>query len=79
MQLSESNARLSEVMTTLTIIATIMLPLTLISGIFGMNVDAFGAGSGYFDLMDIIGAMLIFSFLMIGYFWRKGWFEKKES
>ena len=39
MRLGESNARLTEVMTTLTIIATIMLPLTLIAGIFGMNTD----------------------------------------
>jgi len=72
MQLSESNARLTEVMTTLTIIGSIMLPLTLIAGIFGMNNE---------DLPDevlggfwgIVGFMALFATTMLTYFWRKGW------
>ena len=73
MGLARSNAKLTEVMTTLTIIGAIMLPLTLIAGIFGMNtnfpslLDDFG---GFWGIMVI---MLLFSIIMLFYFVRKGW------
>jgi magnesium transporter len=72
LRLAESNARLSEVMTTLTIVGAIMLPLTLIAGIFGMNnedlpEDAIGGFWG------IIGLMSAFAFVMMIYFWWRGW------
>ncbi len=73
MRLAESNQRLTEVMTTLTIIGAIMMPLTLIAGVFGMNVDEFGAGTGGPSLMVIFSVMGVFSLLMLGYFWRRGW------
>ncbi len=66
-RLSESNARLSEVMTTLTVIGSIMLPLSLVAGIAGMNV-----GSD-FDFTQIMSVMVIFASTMIIYFYRKGW------
>jgi len=79
MELSQSNAQLTEVMTTLTIIGAIMLPLTLIAGIFGMNnkdlpLDQVGGFWG------IISMMTIFAVLMLAMFWRRGWlnnFAKK--
>ncbi|HWI60921.1 MAG TPA: CorA family divalent cation transporter, partial [Symbiobacteriaceae bacterium] len=37
--LSTVNNRMNEIVKMLTIVSTIMLPLTLISGIFGMNFD----------------------------------------
>ncbi len=72
MQLSESNAKLTEVMTTLTMVGAIMLPLTLIAGIFGMNNDdlpqeMFG---GFWGIMGFMG---LFAVVMMAYFWRKGW------
>lgn len=72
MQLSESNAQLTEVMTTLTIIGAIMLPLTLIAGIFGMNNDDLPTDTigGFWGVMTF---MAIFAILMLVYFWRKGW------
>tara|TARA_B110000014_G_scaffold169176_1_gene119975 strand:- start:130 stop:1116 length:987 start_codon:yes stop_codon:yes gene_type:complete len=66
-KLSESNARLSEVMTTLTVIGSIMLPLSLIAGIAGMNI-----GSD-FNFTQIISVMVIFAIIMLFYFYRKGW------
>ena len=77
MRLSESNAQLTEVMTTLSIIGSIMLPLTLIAGIFGMNVGAFDAGKGTFDLWHILSLMSLFSVFMLVYFYSKGWITKK--
>ena len=66
-KLSESNSRLSEVMTTLTVIGSIMLPLSLIAGIAGMNV-----GSD-FDFTQIVSVMIGFAGIMLFYFYRKGW------
>ena len=76
LRLAESNAQLTEVMTTLTIIGAIMLPLTLIAGIFGMNVEAFEAGKGFLDLWQILGVMGSFCILMLIYFWRRGWLSR---
>jgi len=72
LQLSQSNAKLTEVMTTLTMVGAIMLPLTLIAGIFGMNnddlpTDVFG---GFWGIMAL---MAVFAIIMLAYFWRKGW------
>ena len=77
--LAKSNAQLTEVMTTLTIIGAIILPLTLIAGIFGMNVEAFEAGKGFLDLWQIVGLMGAFSLLMLIYFWRRGWLSRMHG
>lgn len=71
-RLSESNARLSEVMTTLTVIGSIMLPLSLIAGVAGMNV-----GSN-FNFNQIMLAMASFASVMLFYFYRKGWIGPQE-
>ena len=71
-RLSESNARLSEVMTTLTVIGSIMLPLSLIAGVAGMNV-----GSN-FNFNQIMLAMTSFASIMLFYFYRKGWIGPQE-
>ena len=71
-RLSESNARLSEVMTTLTAIGSIMLPLSLIAGVAGMNV-----GSN-FNFNQIMLAMTSFASIMLFYFYRKGWIGPQE-
>jgi magnesium transporter len=76
LKLAESNKRLTEVMTTLAIIGAIMLPLTLIAGIFGMNTDLpFDAStrSGFWVIMSL---MIAFGLTMIAYFWRRGWFRE---
>ena len=76
LKLAESNKRLTEVMTTLAIIGAIMLPLTLIAGIFGMNTDLpFDAStrSGFWVIMSL---MIAFGLTMMAYFWRRGWFRE---
>jgi magnesium transporter len=73
LSLAKSNARLTEVMTTLTIIGAIMLPLTLIAGIFGMNTALPGVIEDLGGFWTIMSAMLLFSLVMISYFFRKGW------
>ena len=68
------NNRLSEIMRTLTIIATVMMPLSLIAGIFGMNFDPLpGAvgGNGFWICMGTMGAV---AGAMLWYFRSKRWF-----
>ncbi len=63
---------LNQILKTLTIIATIMLPLTLISGIYGMNVDYPGVGShlGFWSAMGLMGGI---GALLVYYFRRRKW------
>ncbi|QDT31234.1 magnesium transporter CorA family protein [Thalassoglobus polymorphus] len=59
----------------LTILSAVLMPLSLISGIYGMNFNdmpAMGKPLGY---LVVIGAMLGTAALTGGYLWRKGWFE----
>lgn len=65
--------RLNEVMKVLTIIATIMMPLTLITGVFGMNfrhMPLVDAPAGFWVVM---GAMGLLALAMVKAFRRAGW------
>jgi len=71
---SMQSNKLNEVMKVLTVIATIMMPLTLITGFYGMNivfpeVQFFGPDSYFF----IFFLMLILSVVMVLYFRKKEW------
>jgi len=64
--------RINEVMRILTVISVIMLPLTLISGIYGMNVPLpFKDHQGSF--FGIMGLMLLISIGMLLYFRHRRW------
>lgn len=70
--LSMVSNRMNEVMKTLTIIATIMLPLTVITGIYGMNLNI---PEAHYDAtyFIVISTMAIIIGGMVIYFWRKRW------
>ena len=72
--LSLSSNRMNQVMKTLTVIATIMMPLTVLTGIYGMNFR--NMPEVYWDLGYLFFWILAFSISgsMLFYFWRKGWF-----
>jgi magnesium transporter len=64
--------RLNEVIQILTVISVIMLPLTLISGIYGMNIDLpFMAHPAAFLL--VLGMMFAVALSMLAYFHYRGW------
>ena len=63
--------RVNEVLRVLTAFSVIILPLTLLASVFGMNVDLpFHAGVGAFWV--IIGVMIVVLAGMVGYFRRRG-------
>ncbi len=63
---------LNAIMKQLTIIATIMMPLTLISGIFGMNVNFPGkeTPAGFWIIM---GSIVAIGAAMLVWVWRRHW------
>ena len=71
--LSNVNNRLSEVMKRLTVISSVLLPLTLFSGLMGMNLTATPPWSA-FEFWAIGAGMVGFSVLLLAYFKRQGWF-----
>jgi magnesium transporter len=65
--------RLNEIMKTLTIIATIMMPLTLIASIYGMNfkhMPELNSPLGYPTVIIIMATIIV---SMLFYFKRKKW------
>jgi magnesium transporter len=64
--------RINDVMKILTIISVTMLPLSLLSGIYGMNVLLPGQSSPW-TLVIIIGVMALIVLAMLLFFKRRNW------
>lgn len=65
--------RMTSVMKTLTIMSFIILPLTLIASLYGMNLNLPMQGKPY-GFFVIVGVELFIAFGMLWYFKRKDWF-----
>lgn len=71
--------RTNDVMKTLAVMSSIILPLSLIAGIYGMNFEhmpELKTRSGYFFTL---GAMGLITLALIAYFWRLGWIFQREE
>jgi magnesium transporter len=64
--------RVNDILRVLTAFSVIILPLTLIASIWGMNVGVPGEGDSP-DFYVIVGAMTLVLVGMIAYFRRRGW------
>ena len=71
--LSVVSNRLNEIMKVLTIFSAVMLPLTFIAGVYGMNFDnmpelhtRYGYYAAWIIMLAVATGMLLF-------FWRRGW------
>ena len=82
---SGASVRMNEIMTVLTIIATIFIPLGFIASVFGMNFDRsvspwnmpeLGWPYGYLFSLSLMGATALG---LCAYFWRKGWIGPKKK
>jgi magnesium transporter len=72
--MSNVSNRLNEVMKVLTVIATIFMPLTVITSMFGMNVDfPWLPGAKTVPFWVIFLSMLGISGLMLAWFRKRGW------
>lgn len=71
--------RTNEIMKTLAVLSAIILPLSLIAGIYGMNFEnmpELKSGNGYFMTL---GIMALITIILVIYFWRKGWIFQPEE
>jgi magnesium transporter len=71
--LSVVSNRMNEIMKVLTIFSAIMLPLTFIAGLYGMNFDNLPELHWAYSYFVVLGLMLIVALGMLYMFWRKGW------
>ncbi len=77
--LAATSARLNDVMKVLTLISTVFIPLSFVTGLFGMNFDR-GASPwnmpelGWrFGYPMVLLLMAVMAGSMAWFFWRKGW------
>lgn len=71
--------RTNDVMKTLAVLSAIVLPLSLIAGIYGMNFDnmpELKTPHGYFITLLV---MALVAALLLLYFWRRGWIFQGED
>lgn len=71
--LSVVSNRTNDIMKVLTIFSAIMLPLTFIAGLYGMNFDNLPELHYQYSYFIVLGIMLVVAVAMLGFFWRKGW------
>ena len=76
MRLAETQAEANDVIRILTILATLMFPITAIASIFGMNIEVFGASTEMFGFTEILGLMAMTSALILGFFYYRGWLSR---
>lgn len=71
--LSNLSNKLNEVMKVLTVIATIFMPLTFITGVFGMNFRHIPGLARFWGFPVSMLFMLVIGLYMLRYFKKKGW------
>ncbi len=74
LHMSVMSNKMNEIMKVLAVISTIMLPLSVITGIYGMNFRFLPLAHHAFGFWIIIGLMLAVLLSMIAFFKKKGWF-----
>jgi len=76
--LSVVSNRLNEIMKVLTIFSAIMLPLTFIAGVYGMNFDNMPEIHSRYGYYVVWIVMVGVALAMLVYFWRRGWIGSAE-
>ena len=71
--MSAQSNKMNEVMKTLTLISTIMLPLTFIAGVYGMNFQVMPELAWRYGYAAALGLMLSTAAAIVYWFYRKGW------
>lgn len=72
--LSMVGQRTNDVMKVLTLFSAILLPMSVLTGLYGMNFEVMpgtGAADGFWV---VLGAMAVVGCLLVAVFWRRGWF-----
>lgn len=65
--------RTNDVMKTLAVLSAIILPLSLIAGIYGMNFENMPELKTELGYYMTLGLMVVITLVLLVYFWRRGW------
>lgn len=71
--LSVVSNRLNEIMKVLTIFSAVMLPLTFIAGVYGMNFENMPELHSRYGYYGAWGIMILVAVVMLSLFWWRGW------
>ncbi len=71
--LSTVSNRMNEIMKVLTLVATILLPLTVVTGIYGMNFEYMPELHSHYGYAAVWVVMVLIAATMVGYFRWKRW------
>jgi magnesium transporter len=77
--LSVVSNRLNEIMKVLTIFSAIMLPLTFIAGVYGMNFDYMPELHSRYGYFGVWAVMIGVAAFMLLFFWKRGWIGKHSD
>lgn len=69
----------NEVMKTLAVVSAIILPLSLIAGIYGMNFDYMPETKSAYGYFITLGLMALLTIGLLIYFWRRGWIFQRDA
>jgi magnesium transporter len=76
--LSVISNRMNEIMKVLTIFSAIMLPLTFIAGVYGMNFDNMPELHSRYGYFATIVVMIVVATAMMFFFWWRGWLGNRR-
>jgi magnesium transporter len=76
--LSVQSNRMNEIMKTLTLIATVMLPITFIAGVYGMNFKHMPELEWHYGYFMALALMAAVAAVCLGWFWKKGWIGSRD-
>ncbi len=71
--------RMNEIMKVLTIFSAVMLPLTFIAGVYGMNFDYIPELHKQYGYFAVWGVMITVTVVMLFMFWRAGWIGRGDK
>lgn len=71
--------RTNEVMKTLAVMSSIILPLSLLAGIYGMNFENMPELKSPIGYFATLGVMAMITVTLLIYFWRRGWIFQREE
>jgi magnesium transporter len=71
--------RLNEIMKFLTLFTAVLMPLTVITGIYGMNFQHMPELSERMGYPIVLGVMAAVSGAVLLYFWRRGWLGRPPA
>ncbi|MGH6990562.1 MAG: CorA family divalent cation transporter [Stellaceae bacterium] len=82
--MSSQNIRMNEIMKVLSVIATIFIPLSFITGVYGMNFDTpspwnLPALKWRYGYPAVLVLMLAVAGGLLLWFRRKGWIDKRKA